>query len=383
DQQAVLTRRPTIIDSTLRDGEQAPGVVFAPNERRQIAELLATVGVDEIEAGTPAMGGEELEFLKWCTQLGVPCRTWCRATESDIAAARETGLAHVHVGLPVSEIQLSAFGFTREWVRRRVPDCMRFCGDSFESVSLGLMDASRADPEFVLEVVHAAADLGYCRVRLADTTGVLTPSGVVNFLRWFAGVSVPIEFHAHNDLGMATANAVTALENGARAISATALGIGERAGNARLEEVALVLALSWGAIAGLNLAAVKELARVVAGAAGRAIAPDKPIVGDLVFTHETGIHVAGALRDPLSFLPIEPQSFGLGSPSIRIGRHSGSRSIQHALSTRAVEIDRQTASELVPHVRRRSEALGRNLESTEVEAIYYEFIDARAADRTG
>ncbi|MDC7227765.1 MAG: hypothetical protein PQJ61_13455 [Spirochaetales bacterium] len=362
-----------IIDTTLRDGEQAPGVVFTAEQRMYIAELLAASGVDEIEAGSPAMGEEDIEFLRWCAGLGLPVFSWCRADDKDIEAAKRTGLPGIHISLPVSDRLLKVFGKTRGWVEQKMLECCNSCFTDFDSVSIGFMDASRTDTDYLKYLTKLAGLLGFDRVRIADTAGIMYPADVIKLMKELCTLDVDLEFHPHNDLGMATANGLTALDAGADALSVTVLGIGERAGNARFEEVAFAKKLRDNK-SGLDLAVISELGKYISGITGRVLDPDKAVIGENVFSHETGIHAAATIRDPLAFMPGQPEKYGLGDTKIFTGRHSGSKSIQYNLSKLSLDVDRETAVGMLPMVRARSVKNGRGLKPRELELLYYEYI---------
>ena len=367
-----------IIDTTLRDGEQAPGIVFTAEQRKRTAAMLAESGVDEIEAGAPVMGESDVEFLRWCGGLGITVSGWCRADLRDIEAAKRAGLKAVHISLPASDRLLTVFGKTRGWAELKLLEYKNICSDEFDRVSIGFMDATRADRRFLGYLVKLAELLGYDRIRLADTAGVMHPVQVAELVGCFRDYRADIEFHPHNDLGMATANAVTALDSGADAVSATVLGIGERAGNARLEEIALAMKLDEESFKDgekqFNFKVLKKLCAYIGEITNITPAFNKAVVGENVFNHETGIHAAATLKDPLSFMPVVPEEIGLGRSEIITGRHSGTRSIQHTLQKYSINIDRETAAGILPLVRKEAERTGSNIKSSELEAIYHEYI---------
>lgn len=228
-----------IVDTTLRDGEQAAGVVFSKEDKRLIAISLDQVGVYEIEAGIPAMGGEECEALAEICTLNLRARvsTWNRANLKDIKASLECGARHVHISLPVSDIQIKyKLNKNREWVLHQLEDAVTFALESGVSVSVGAEDASRAEFGFLVEYANRARELGAERIRYADTVGILDPFmtySIVQKLLIESGME--IEIHAHNDFGMVVANTLAGAQAGARFASTTVLGLGERAGNCPLE----------------------------------------------------------------------------------------------------------------------------------------------------
>jgi homocitrate synthase NifV len=336
-------KRPvTIVDTTLRDGEQAPGVVFSLREKITIVRLLARAGVDELEVGIPAMGHAACEEIRELVALEPNCvlTSWCRAIEKDIDLAAACGTAGVHISFPVSPILLRTMGKTQAWVFSRlavlVPPALR----RFQVVSVGAQDAFRAEPDFLNAFVHSASECGVHRVRIADTVGLARPSQVVDMVRNLVCRvgQTRLEFHGHNDLGMATANSVTAIEEGADALSVTVNGLGERAGNASLEEAAMVVSRLPGHQCAIQIKKLQVLCRFVAKASNRPIPIAKPITGAAIFSHESGIHCAGLLKDPATYEPFCPAEIGRNRSEFVIGTHSGSAAIRHLLEAQGISL---------------------------------------------
>lgn len=338
-----------IIDTTLRDGEQSPGVCFRPEDRIVIAKILNETGINELEAGIPAMGGAARKELSAINGLGLSSRItgWCRALKIDIESAEQCGLNSVHISFPVSDRQLNAFGKGCSWVLKSLEDIIPFACERFAYVSVGAQDATRCDRLFLGKFMERASGLGAYRVRIADTVGVSTPFDIYNLIKDMnLSGETEIEFHGHNDLGMATANALAAAEAGASALSVTVNGLGERSGNVPLEQIAVALNLSGKFNTSVDTKLLMNLCSYVAEASGRPIPADKPITGSGAFLHESGIHCAGLLKDPLSYQPFLPESVGRAGFNFVLGRQSGAQSIMHMLGKAGIDVSKDEALRL-------------------------------------
>ena len=362
-----------INDSTLRDGEQTPGVVFNPDEKVSIALALENAGVDEIEAGIPAMGEAEIESIAAVGQAlhSSVAIAWGRMTKSDVDAAVRTGLTHVNLSVPLSDCQIRAkFNTSRADVLERIRNVVPYALDRGLQVAVGGEDSSRADLDFVCSTILAAEEAGAHRFRFADTLGVLDPFGVyATFRRMWAETDMELEFHGHDDLGLATANTLAAVHGGATHASVCVLGLGERAGNAALEEVVASLAHLSDLKAGVDLSRLPALADLVASAAGRPIPPGKPIVGSAVFTHESGIHVHGLLKDPATYEGISPSSFGRRRHFV-LGKHSGTASVVNALHSLGLAADEQRTRLVLAQVREHASRTKQSVGTNELLEFY-------------
>ncbi len=350
-----LEARVGFYDTTLRDGEQTVGVVLMPQDKLEIARALSEAGVERIEAGFPRVSADDWEAVRLISEAGLEAEIWgfSRAVQADVEALVELGVGASVVESPISELKLRALGVSRDDMLRRIRDAVAYAARSGIRVAYFGVDSTRAEPDFYDAAYSVAVEAGALEVVVVDTIGVAGPEGVTDLVgrtRDLLGPEIPIHFHGHNDFGLATANAVAAVRAGAQWIHCTLNGMGERAGNANLGEVALTLRAVYGVETALDLRRARELSDRVRELSGYTLEPWKPLVGENLFRRESGA-VASQFHDPPS---IEPYSSELvaADRGIVLGKKSGIDSIRIKCEELGLEVPEEAQRALLDAVKK-------------------------------
>ena len=323
-----------ICDVTLRYGEQTPGVSFSCEEKVKIATKLDEIGIEVIEAGFPAVSQNEAHCVKTIANLGLDARIcgFSRAREGDIQTAIDCDVEMVSIFIPTSELHVRLkFKKSRHEVLTDSLKMIDYARDHGVAVRFAAEDASRTDLPFLKEVYRGAAEHGAVLLSFADTVGCLIPTEMHRIMTdLVASVDKPFCAHCHNDMGCAVANTITAAEAGAFQLHTTVNGIGERAGNASLEELLVALRMK-GNIDRYDLSHLNKLSHMVEKFSGITLPRNKPVTGELAFSHESGIHIAAILEDPSSYEYFPPDMVG-GERHFILGKHTGKKALEHVMA---------------------------------------------------
>ncbi len=375
-----MSKNLTIVDTTLRDGEQTAGVVFANKEKVRIAKLLDEVGVGQIEAGIPVMGGDEKESITAIVKLGLKASimAWNRAVISDIQTSIDCGVDAVAISISTSDIHIKhKLQTTREDVLQRMVKATEYAKKQGMYISVNAEDASRTDMDFLIEFATEAKNAGANRIRYCDTVGILEPFITYERIKvLIERVGIDVEMHTHNDFGMATANALAGVKAGATHVGVTINGLGERAGNAALEEVVMALKHLVKEDLYFKTEKFRELSEYVALASGRELPVSKAIVGTNMFAHESGIHADGVHKNPLTYEVFSPEEVGLQRQMV-IGKHSGSAAILAKFREYGRELTEKEANDLLDKVRSLAVDLKRSLFDKELIYLYEDYLEGR------
>jgi isopropylmalate/homocitrate/citramalate synthase len=354
-----IRHRVWLHDDTLRDGEQTVGVTFSVEQKVEIARLLLDAGVPSMTIGFPIVADEEREAIRAILALGQEGRElWClsRAAHRDIDATVECGVRNIILFVPVSDLHLRhKLRMGEDEAFERITSAVRHAVGLGLRVRAGFEDGTRAPIARLVRFIRGVVEAGATMAAAADTVGILTPLTTYRWVREMVAASGgrPFGVHFHNDLGMATANTVTAAVAGASALMGSFAGLGERAGNVCLEEVAVALRVKYGVDMGLDLPRLTRAARRIAEIAGMPVSPCKPILGSKVFSHEAGIHVHGLAADAATYEPFPPELVGRRH-EIHYGKHSGLHSMRHLAGQLGVEVSEAVMEEALDRIKRRA-----------------------------
>jgi homocitrate synthase NifV len=369
-------------DTTLRDGEQTPGVAFSKETKTRLLDALIRAGVPSVEIGIPAMGGEELAFVESCVERQDEARlvVWHRGVREDVQRTLDMGFRAVHIGLPTSKGHLKAsVRKDRTWLLNTAKELIGMAKDQGAFVSISAEDVARTELPFLQEYAGVVHEAGADRLRLSDTVGLLGPEAYgERVAAVVAAADIDVQCHAHNDFGLATANTLAGLKAGARYFHVTVNAIGERAGMADLAQTVVALKKLYDRDLGIDLSQLKRLSSLVAEAANHEVLPWQPVVGDNVFAHESGIHANGMFRDTSSFEPFPPEDVG-GRRRYVLGKHSGRALVAWALEQQGVVPDEALLPHCLEEVRELSIRTGGEVEQAALVEIYEKALAASPA----
>lgn len=368
-----------IYDSTLRDGEQMPGVAFSMNQKIAIAKLLDEARVHQIEAGFPAVSEEELRTIREITSLGLSADILAlsRITKNDIDAAIESGVDMVLLFIATSDIHLKyKLKKDREEILAMSLQALDYCKERGIKASISSEDSTRTDIEFLLRFFKEMEKAGAIRLGITDTVGCASPEAIEYLVsRVLAEVRTPISIHLHNDFGFALANAIAAVRKGARAVTTTVNGIGERGGNVSLEQFVASMRFLYGHDLGIDCTKLKNLSNLVAEFSKCQVSKNQPLVGENAFAHESGIHVAAVLNCPMTYECIPPEAVG-NQRHLRMGKHTGITYIKRRLGEMKVEASEEEVCQVLLRVKKLGERSGR-VSDKDFEKIVSEVMSAK------
>lgn len=364
-----------VLDTTLRDGEQSPGVSISIPDKIRIAGHLDAAGVDVIEAGFPVASEGEAFAVSEINSV-ISRSEVCglaRCTEKDIEAAVNTGVKRIHLFIATSDIHLKhKLRMTREQVIESVAKSVESVSSRGIKVEFSCEDATRSDMDYLTKVFRTAQENGASVLNIPDTVGALAPTAMMNVVREVKnGTSAEISIHCHNDFGLATANTLFGIMGGATQVHVTVNGIGERAGNASMEEVVMGIESFLSSTTGVKKEKLWNLSKEVSSATGMQVQANKAIVGENAFAHEAGIHVHGMVNEVSTYEPIDPEAVGTGR-KIVFGKHSGLNAIQWVMKRNGIDADMGIARDILRDVKRISES-GTKVDEGRVIEMFQEY----------
>lgn len=360
-----------IFDTTLRDGEQTPGVTVTPDQKVQIAIKLDELGVDAIEAGFPIVSQGEMQAIKTIAKQGLKAEVCglARATETDIDAAIKCDLKYVHTFIATSDIHMKyKLKMEPDQVMDRAVKAVEYAKNHGMQVEFSAEDATRSDRQFLLKVFRAVTDAGADRIDIPDTVGYRTPDYMAEIVRDVKNVThLPISMHCHNDFGLAVANAIAGINAGAACAHVTINGLGERAGNASLEEFVMALEILYNKKHNINTKLIYDTSRFVSNTMGIIVQPNKAIIGENAFGHESGIHTHGIINNPLTYEPIAPELVGR-KRWLQAGKHAGAHGIRAMLEDFGIKPTDEQLKQIVERQKNIADK-GKSITTSELLAI--------------
>ena len=372
-----------VLDTTLRDGEQMPGLALSPDQKLEIAMALDELGVDIIEAGSAIVSEGEREALRRVARQGLKAEvcSFSRGLKEDIDAALECEVDSVHLVLPTSDIHLKyKLRKSRSQLKEITREACRYALDHGLKVELSAEDGTRTDPSFLKEFFSVGKEEGVHRLCVCDTVGIMTPDRMRQlFLDLTSSFDLPISVHCHDDFGMATANTVEAVRGGAREVHVTVNGLGERAGNASLEEVVVALHHLHGFRTGIKLRKLYRTSKLVERLTGIPVPPNKAIVGDNAFSHESGIHAHGVLRFPGTYEPLSPELVGHHRRLV-LGKHTGTKAVERELREMGLKPTKEQLREITRHLKSLADK-GKRITDADIRAIAEHVVGKLPAER--
>jgi len=378
-----LPARVMVFDTTLRDGEQTPGIALSVEDKVKIAQALDELGVDVIEAGFPASSPGERDSIKRITSLGLRSRVCglARCNKKDIDASIDCGLDYIHTFIATSDIHLQhKLKMTREEVKARAIESIEHAKARGVTVEFSCEDATRTDLEFLKEMHIAVQGAKVDKINVPDTVGTISPPAMEYLIKELMTVTrVPIAVHCHDDFGLAVANSMAAVRQGAQQVHVTINGLGERAGNAALEETVLALMAFYNIETSVDTRKIGPTSRLVSRLTGIAVPGNKAIVGNNAFAHESGIHVHGVMGDPSTYEAFGPELVGV-QRNIVIGKHSGAHSIKDKLEEYGVELSDDQIATVVSKVKRLADS-GKDVDDAELVALAAHILGQREAKK--
>jgi len=375
-----------IFDTTLRDGEQTPGVALTPEQKLGIAQKLDALGVDAIEAGFPVISDGEMQGIRLITSANLNAEICglARTEKKDIDAAVSAGLKYIHTFIATSDIHLKyKLKLTKEQALAKAIEAVKYGKSLGLQVEFSAEDATRTEREFLKKVFKEVANAGADRIDIPDTVGYSTPGYIAEITKDAIEAShLPISVHCHNDFGLAVANAISAIQAGAQCAHVTINGIGERAGNASLEE--LVMALQCLQFdkkyeTNINTKLLYETSRYVSSIVGIHVQPNKAIVGENAFGHESGIHTHGVLSNPLTYEPISPELVGR-TRWFQVGKHAGAHGVSAMLEEYGIQPTREQTQEILERVKKLGDQ-GKHVTDVELLSITGEVMQTQGLKR--